>query len=187
MKTTLNKIREHSPCTSGWSELLATLNKTKADDEPLEFLTILESNGLDDALWCLRSAPEYNRDSRLFAVWCVRQVQHLMKDSRSLNALDVAEHHANGLASDGELAVARAAARAAAWDAAVDAAMDTARDAARAAARAAVRDAAWAAVRDAAWAAARDAARAAARDAARAAQEEMFIKMCKGDAPWQVK
>ena len=38
----------------------------------------------------------------------------------------------------------------------------------------------------AAWAAARDAARDAARAAARDAQKEMFIKMCKGEAPWQI-
>ena len=76
MKTTLNKIREHSPCASGWAKLLATLNKTKSDDDQVSFLTILESNGLDDALWCLRSATEYNRDSRLFAVWCARHTSN---------------------------------------------------------------------------------------------------------------
>ena len=131
MKTTLNKIRKHSPCAQGWAKLLATLNKTKADDENVSFLTILESNGLDDALWCLRSTPEYNRDSRLFAVWCARQVQHLMTDERSLNALDVAERYADGLANNEELAAARAAARDAAKDAAWDAAQDAASDAAR--------------------------------------------------------
>lgn len=33
--TTLNKIRAHSPCASGWEKLLNHLGKTKADDEPL--------------------------------------------------------------------------------------------------------------------------------------------------------
>jgi len=28
--TTLNAIREHSPCASGWAELLKSLGKTKA-------------------------------------------------------------------------------------------------------------------------------------------------------------
>ena len=188
MKTTLNKIREHSPCAQGWAKLLATLNKTKADDENVSFLTILESNGLDDALWCLRSTPEYNRDSRLFAVWCARQVQHLMTDERSLNALDVAERYADGLANNEELDAARDAAWDAARDAAWDAARAAARDAARAAAWDAARAAAWDAARDAAraaaWDAARDAAWDAARDAARADQKEMFIKMCNGDALW---
>ena len=32
MKTTLNKIRKHSPCSSGWTTLLTNLGKTKADD-----------------------------------------------------------------------------------------------------------------------------------------------------------
>ena len=36
MKTTLNKIREHSPCESGWRKLLAHLGKTKSDDEPFK-------------------------------------------------------------------------------------------------------------------------------------------------------
>ena len=155
--TTLNKIRSHGPCSDGWTKLLRHLGKTQADDEPVSLLTILDSNGLDDALWCLRAVDGHEREMRLYAVWCARQVQHLMTDPRSVAALDVAERHANGEATDEELAAAWAAA----WDAA--------RDAAWYAARAAAWDAAWAAARDAAWAAARDAARAAARAAVRAA------------------
>ena len=116
------------------------------------------------------------RELRLFAVWCARQVQHLMADPRSVDAIDVAERHANGNATDAELAAARAAAgaaaRAAAGAAAGAAAMDAARTAAMAAARAAARtaamDAAGAAAMDAAWTAAMDAAGAAAWTAARA-------------------
>jgi hypothetical protein len=58
MKTTLNLIRSHSPCTSRWEKLLKYLGKTKADDEPLSIATILESNGLDDAVWCLRAVEK---------------------------------------------------------------------------------------------------------------------------------
>ena len=158
--TTLNKIREHSPCSDGWQKLLRHLNKTQADDEQLLIAVIFESNGLDDALWSLRTLPEHNNLWRQYAVWCARQVQHLMTDPRSLAALDVAERHALGQATDDELA--------AAWAAARDAARAAARDAARAAAWAAARDAAWAA----AWAAARDAARDAAWDAAWAAARD---------------
>ena len=121
MKTTLNKIREHEPCKSGWEKLLSYLGKTKADDEPLEITTILDSNGLDDALWCLRTVEGYDRETRLFAVWCARQVQHLLKDQRSIDALDVAERYANGEATEDELKDAWYAARdamAAAMDAA---------------------------------------------------------------------
>ena len=151
--TTLNKIREHSPCRDGWGTLLASLGKTRADDEPLSFKTILESNGLDDAIWALRSidAPEV----RLFAVRCVRQVQHLLTDERSLRALDVAEAYAVGEATEDEL-----------WDA-----------------RYAAGSAAWAAVWSAAWDAAWDAAWSAGRAAGRAAQREDFIAIfCSEDA-----
>lgn len=55
--TTLNAIRAHNPCADGWKKLLAHLGKTQPDDEPLPFATILDSNGLSDALWCCRAAP----------------------------------------------------------------------------------------------------------------------------------
>ena len=127
-----------NPCCNGWRKLLKYLGKTVVDDESLPFSVILDSNGLEDALWCCHTAPEYNRVWRLYAVWCARQVQHLMTDQRSLNALDVAERHANGQATDKELSVA--------WDAAKDAwiAGDTARKTAWAAVLAAGA-AAWAA------------------------------------------
>lgn len=55
--TTLRAIRERGPCRSGWMALLAKLGKSQADDEPLAWSTILDNNGLDDALWCLRVMP----------------------------------------------------------------------------------------------------------------------------------
>ena len=154
MKTTLNQIRAKSPCQSGWIKLLAYLGKTKADDEPISIATILDSNGLDDALWCLQAVKGREREIRLFGVWCARQVQHLMTDPRSIAALDVSERFANGNATKDELDAARDAAWGAAWGA-----RDAASDAAR--------DAAWAAWAE--WGAAGDAARGAAWAAAREA------------------
>jgi hypothetical protein len=173
--TTLNAIRAHDPCTEGWKKLLAHLGKTRADDEPLSLLTILDSNGLDDALWCLRAMPEHDKHWRLYAVWCARQVQHLLTDPRSVAALDIAERHAHGKATDEELA--------AAWDAAWAAAWGAAGDAAWAAARAAAWDAAWAAAWAAAGGAAWGAARAAAGDAAWAAAWAA-AGGAAGDAAW---
>jgi hypothetical protein len=187
MQTTLNAIRAHSPCANGWAKLLRHLDKAAADDEPLLVRTILKSNGIDDALWCLRAVAGHDREIRLYAVACARDVQHLMTDPHSLAVLDVAERFANGQATAYELAVAREAA----WDAAeaADAAADAA--AAWSAARAAAGDAAWSAARaaagDAAWAAARAAAgdaawaaaRAAAGDAAGAKQAAHLIALCE--------
>lgn len=117
MQTTLNQIREYYPCHDGRTKLLRTLNKTKADDDPVSIVQILDSNGLDDALWCLRAVKGHDREIRLFAVWCARQVEHLMTDERSKNALNVAERFANGEATEQEMAAAGDAAWAAARDA----------------------------------------------------------------------
>lgn len=157
MKTTLNKIRKYEPCKSGWEKLLTYLGKTKSDDEPLSIATIIDSNGLDDAIWCLRAVEGYDKEIRLFAVWCARQVQHLMTDQRSLDALDVAERYANDQATNDELAAIR------------DAAMLAANTAAWSA-RAAQSSAWWAA-----WGTVWGAAEAAARSAARAASEAADI------------
>ena len=170
MKTTLKKIRECAASPASLQKLLRSLGKTKADAEPVSIIQILDSNGLDDALWCLRAVEGHDREIRLFAVWCARQVEHLMMDERSKNALNVAERFANGEASKVELAAAKAAALAAAWAAAW------------ATARAAALDAAWATARATTKAAALDAALDAAWDAAwataRAAQEKELRRVC---------
>lgn len=158
--TTLNRIRAHGPCADGWQKLLAGLGKTAADDEPLPFARIVKINGLDDALWCCRAEPQYDREWRLYAVWCARQVQHLMTDQRSIAVLDVAERFANGEATREELLLARDAAWAAVGDAAGYAAW------------AAARDAAWAA-----WTAALAAEGTAAHEAVRAAQTAEFLRV----------
>lgn len=119
MQTTLRKIRANKPCGMrledgkrvGYLKLRRYLGKEYGDDTPVDIVTILESNGLDDALWCLRAVDGHEREKRLYAVWCAREVQYLMKDPRSVTALEVAERYANGAASNDELAAAMAAAR----------------------------------------------------------------------------
>lgn len=116
MRTTLNRIRSYDPCADGWRKLLTHLGKTGPDDDPLPLTAILDSNGLDDALWALRAVEGHDREKRLFAVSCVRQVEHLMTDQRARDALDVAERFARGRATRQELdaAAVRAADAAAA-------------------------------------------------------------------------
>ena len=174
--TTLAKIRSHSPCDDGYKKLCKSLGGIRkyGKDTPITIRQIVGSNGLDDALWCLRTMPEHNNRWRLLAVRYARTVQRFMTDPRSLAALDVAERHANGLATDDELKAAWAAAAAAA-DAAW-AARAAARDAAVAAAAAAdAAEAAADAARDAA-----DAAAAGAWAAAVAEQAKMLIDICEG-------
>ena len=170
MKTTLNQIRKHEPCRPGWEKLLRHLNKTKPDDEPLPLLTVLESNGLKDTLWCLRAVEGFDKEKRLLAVAFAREVEHLMPEA-SKPALDVAERFANGLATEEELDQAA--------DAAWAAYAAYAADAAAAAWAAAARDAAYsadAAARDAAAYAAWAAACNAARSEMKAKQTQILRK-----------
>jgi hypothetical protein len=210
---TLKALRKAEACVSGYNKVVCSLSGKEFNPKrktyirykhegQISILSIIESNGIYDALWATRCVTGNDRDLRLFAVWCARQVLRLMTDKRSINAIDTAERYANGKATDAELAAAwaatrdaaRAAAGVAARDASWAAAGVAARDASWAAAWAAARAAAWAAARDAAWAAAGAAARdaawaaagAAARDAAWDAQREMFVRMLNGTAPWQV-
>lgn len=170
MYTTLNQIRDYGPFNEGWKKLLRNLGKTKSDDEPLALSFILESNGFDDALWCLRSVKGHSREMRLFAVDCARSFQHLMTDERSVRAIDVAERHAYGEASDEELAAAS--------DAAWDVAYTAAKAATKASASVAAWVAAWVAARVTAWDAAWVAAELAARVGSDDVQVNLFALMC---------
>ncbi|MCP3673627.1 MAG: hypothetical protein GY829_04045, partial [Gammaproteobacteria bacterium] len=64
MKTTLNEIKKHNPYPSHWAEVLVLFNKTKADNEPIDFMTIREILGIKDAVWYLRT--QAYRDYCLF-------------------------------------------------------------------------------------------------------------------------
>jgi hypothetical protein len=206
--TTLNNIREFSPREDGWKQLLAYLNKTKADDESLDFKTIIEAVGIKDAIWYLRT-QEF-KDYYTFVTRVAHSVLPIFEskhpnDMRPRLAIEAVEKFINGKISKEELGTTRAAAHAAAdaayWAAAAAdaaawaaAAADAADAAAADAARAAVSDADACAVSDAAaWAAnaaataAYAAARAAAADAADAWTarekkwkeiEQIFIEEC---------
>jgi hypothetical protein len=164
--TTLNRIRAHNPCKYSWRKLLATLGKTKADDEPLPYADILRHLSLDDALWCLRCEPRHASLWRHMACDFADTVRHLMTDPRSHEAIRIARLYADGNATNKELAVARAAAaRAAGATAWAARAAGTTAWAARAA-------------RVAAWGAA-----VAAGNAAQRACTAIFLHRVSGDTP----
>jgi hypothetical protein len=175
--TTLRELRQENACIDRYKHLKKSLGSTFKDDTPINLVTIMEHNGLSDALWVPESIVHgalVAKRYRLFAVACCQDVLRLITDARSINAVRVVHLFAHSEATKEELDAAGAAA----WAAAGAAAGDAARDAAGAAAWAAAWDAAGAAARAAARAAAGDAAgdaaRAAAWDAAGAKQAEHF-------------
>lgn len=203
LHTTFKLLRENDAYAKGYRKLAESLGGVRryGASTPIPLLRVLESNGLDDALWSLRAVlPEEESDrdriARLFACRCVREtpltdgrkVWDLLTDGRSLAAVAVAEKYTVGEATTEELAAAWEAA----WEAAREAAREAAMEAARVAARVAAREAAWAAAWEAAmeaawvaaraatWAAAWAAARAAARESAWEAQTEFFRQALAG-------
>jgi len=119
---TIQQIRELSPCYDPAKYLPENWEGTVID------ILNIESCPIKDRFWVvLREDFIDAKTLRLFAVWCARSVPQT--DERCINAINVAECFANGLATKEELSAAR------------DAAMDAARDTAWCAARDATMDA----------------------------------------------
>jgi len=153
-------LDKHDACDEGRDWALATGCQTVTE------LWLRDDLKPDWRIWlACRVLPK--NVLRKFVCRCVRETWHLLADERSRNAVEVAERHADALATDDELAASRAAARDAARAVAGYTAMDAAGYAANAAARAVAgytaMDAAGYAANAAAWAVAMDAAMYAAR------------------------
>ena len=160
LTTTFQRLRSAGACTERYKFLRAALKGVK-DTEPINLLTILRTNGLDDALWALSATSENcDKVARLIAADFAEELLPIWRkysqDKRPELAIKAARDFAHGRISVEELDAARDAAGDAVWDAARAAVGATARDAERAAARAT--------------------ARATTRDAERAKQIEIFTR-----------
>jgi hypothetical protein len=177
--TTLRRLKEEKACVEGYARLRRSLPDLWGDDDQIDFLHILESNGLEDALWALKAGiPEQSADRNRIA---------------RLLAADFAEHALSGYEEfapgDGRPRKAVEAARAfaagkidlAGMESAGAAAGDTALSASWSRPWPAVQAAVWAvfgdaptAVRNVASHAVLAAARVSTKDAERAWQAEAF-------------
>ena len=132
LTTTLKLLHKAGACVSGYRTLIEGLGNNYPQEKPINLLTILDINGLDDALWALCATAE-NCDTvaRLMAADFAEQVlpiwEKYSSDKRPELAIKAARDFTNGKITRGQLAAARAAA----WDAARSAAWDAAWDAAR--------------------------------------------------------
>ena len=153
LTTTFKRLRAAGACQSSYRKLRRTLKGTK-DTAPINLLTILESNGLDDALWALRATTQNcDRTARLLAADFAAEVlpiwhKHYPRDNRPALAIQAARDFANGLITDDQMSAAESAARSAAESAAI-ATESAARSAAESAARSAAESAARSAARSA--------------------------------------
>lgn len=113
--TTLNKIRAFEPPKSLWEKLLSSLGKTAPDDKPLALVSILESIGLDGALWCTRTVFNEHREKIVeFAIRCADNVLPIFEkkvpnDHRPRLAIQAAKDYLEGKITETDLEVGDAA------------------------------------------------------------------------------
>ena len=119
--TTFKLLREAKACTSSYKKLREALAGVQADDL-IALTTILDSNGLDDALWALRATTtNCDRFARLLTADFAEQVLPIWTavyptDNRIELCIQAARDFANGLIDEQQLAAAREAAGAAAGE-----------------------------------------------------------------------
>ena len=62
--TTLNRLKATGACREGYAHLVQSLGGAGFDhDAPISLLTILESNGVRDTLWCLQKSGVTEQDA----------------------------------------------------------------------------------------------------------------------------
>ena len=192
LTTTLNFIRSHSPCREGYRKLVNRLGGIEAygADTEINLLTILESNGVQDMLWCLRATQQDSKKiaSQLaigFAEECLPIFEaRYLDDKRPRDCIQACKDYTAGIITLEQLREKRRAAYAAAGYAVY--AADAAADAAAAAHAAYAADAGYA---DAGYADAAHAAHAAAAHAAAAhadadAARERQADIIRGVLTW---
>jgi hypothetical protein len=101
--TTLNQLHKYGPCKPRWNTLLSRLRKVTPDDEPLPLSVILDSNGLYDAIWCLRAVPDVERDLRLYAARCVKRLDLSGTNASAARAIQMVERCAYGEVEEHEM------------------------------------------------------------------------------------
>lgn len=107
METTLRKIKECRPCKDGWKKLLSNVNNDL--DAKLTIKQILDSNGIEDAIWALKAIND-QENIRLFACDVAESVLHIYEerypdDKRPREAIEASKRFANNEITKKELQI----------------------------------------------------------------------------------
>lgn len=104
----MGELRKQGPCTSGWAKLRRYLHKHEIDatqDSYVPLFVILKSNGLDDALWCLKALDKSAVPALFnFAVDCAREALKVLPLGEAAWAL--ANKIVDAIEDTGKLSVA---------------------------------------------------------------------------------
>jgi hypothetical protein len=134
LTTTLNQLKLKGACSQevgsgeGYDKLSQFLGPDYGKTTLIDILTILESNGFDDAVWSLQATVEPSDSvKRLIAADFAESVLHIFEskrpgDLRPRQAIQAARDFTNGVITAEQMKIAKRAAAAAAADADADAA-----------------------------------------------------------------
>lgn len=86
-ETTLVALWLAEACEDRYAHLRAALGPDWPDDRPIPLLTILETNGLVDALWALRAVPDAEQLSRRLACDYAKRVSPILTAMTRLSVL----------------------------------------------------------------------------------------------------
>lgn len=101
LTTNLANISHHAN-EIDYNKLLDHLGANRSKYAPIPFAKLVESNGIDEAIFLCRAEPRYARIWREYAVRCADTFKDRM-DSDSLAALEVARQHADECISSKDL------------------------------------------------------------------------------------
>jgi hypothetical protein len=119
--TTLQKLKDNDACKPRFDHLVESLGEY-GFSEPISISKILETNGVQDALWALRACDlTKNEECKVHLLAC-DFAEHVLpsferefpNDKRPRSAIEVKRKWAHGEATEGELTAARSAAASAA-------------------------------------------------------------------------
>jgi hypothetical protein len=118
LTTTLNEIKKHRPCRSGWETLTESLGKDFNPDEKIPLLTILKANGINDVLWARRAVENSEEKKRILKSFALDAAEHVLylfekkfpEDNRPRFAIECAREFLAGTKTKQELAAAADAA-----------------------------------------------------------------------------
>ena len=75
-----NNYKNNKPCEQSWIKLLKSLNKTKADNDPISFEYLLETLGVQDTLWVVDNCIEDKSVVRLMCADFAESVLHIWEN-----------------------------------------------------------------------------------------------------------
>lgn len=81
---TLDQIKKHEPNYSMWEVLTSIRGKDEnALHKPFPLSSILDSNGLEDTLWCFRWVSKDNDVSTRFLLFCIKDIKKYSNDKQT--------------------------------------------------------------------------------------------------------